>query len=114
MAIGAEGYVRFSVEARGSVMAKYYVGGQGWETQSPGIGRRYYPNGTLIDDTLQGFAHLQTQGPPVDAIAADQSTYDSMIASQANGGLGYEAWRVQYLAAAGIVPAASTRMPDWY
>jgi hypothetical protein len=83
---------------------KYYVGGNGWETKSPGIGRRFYPNGTLIDDSLAQFAHLAAQGPPIDAIAADQSTYNAMIAV-------YPPFRVQYFAAAGIVPAASTRMP---
>jgi hypothetical protein len=37
-----------------------------------------------------------------------------MIASPAAGGMGYDAFRVQYVGAAGIVPAASTRMPGWY
>jgi hypothetical protein len=67
----------------------------------------------LIDDTLPQCSHLVGQGPPIDAIAADQATYNAMIASPP-GGMGYPAWRVQYFQAAGIVPAASTRMPSWY
>jgi hypothetical protein len=94
---------------------KYFVGGVGWETRGPGnVGRRFYPNGVLIDDSLPQFAHLVGQGPPVDAIAANQATYNAMIAPQTQGGMGYDAFRVQYLGAAGIVPAASTRMPEWY
>jgi hypothetical protein len=94
-------------------MAKYFVGGQGWETQSPGIGRRFYANGTLIDDTLPAFSHLAAAGPPIDAIAYDQATYDFMVGSQAAGGMGYPAFKVAYRPAAGIVPAPGTAMPGW-
>jgi hypothetical protein len=67
----------------------------------------------LIDDSLPQYVHLVTQGPPIDAIAADQSTYNMMIAPPP-GGMGYPVWRVQYHLAAGIVPAAGAAMPSWY
>jgi hypothetical protein len=96
-------------------MSKYYIGGAGWETRGPGnVGRRYYPNGVLIDDSLPQYAHLVVQGPPIDAIAADQSTYNKMIAPQSAGGMGYPVFRVQYHISSGVVPAAGAKMPAWY
>jgi hypothetical protein len=93
---------------------KYFTGPQGWECRQPGIGRRWFEPGTLIDHGLPQFGFLVAQGPPVDAIAYDQECYNKMVASPVDGGLGLPAWSVRYHLAAGIVPAASTRMPDWY
>jgi hypothetical protein len=92
-------------------MAKYYVGPQGFEVRHPALGRQFIEQGTLVDDSLAQWAHCVGQGPPIDAIAANQSTYDFMIAP---GGMGYPVFRVQYHLAAGIVPDPSTRMPAAY
>jgi hypothetical protein len=89
------------------IMSKYYVGGNGFEARAPGVGRVFYANGVLIDDALPAYSHLVGQGPPRDAIAANQSTYDAMVATQ-------PPWSVRYHLAAGIVPAPGTAMPKAY
>jgi hypothetical protein len=80
---------------------KYLVGGLGWEVRSPGIGRQFLPAGTLIDDSLPQWAFLVGQGPPIDGVAMDQTTYNFMVS---NGviGLGYPHYRVAY--GAGVTP----------
>jgi hypothetical protein len=82
---------------------KYFVGKQGWEVHQAGIGRRWIEGGTLIDDTAPEWSWLAGQKPTPDAIPYDQSTYDTMLASVVQGGLGYEYWRVAPWPYAGIV-----------
>jgi hypothetical protein len=93
---------------------KYFIGPQGWEVKHPSLGRRWIEGGTLIDQALPQWSFVIGQGPPVDAIAFDQECYNMMVASPVNGGLGLPAWSVRYHVAAGITPAASTRMPASY
>jgi hypothetical protein len=89
------------------VVMKYYIGPHGFEVRHPSLGRQFIEHGILVDDSLPAFAHCVGQGPPRDAIAADQQTYNAMTASQ-------PAWSVRYHLAAGIVPAPGTAMPKAY
>jgi hypothetical protein len=86
---------------------KYYIGPLGFEAKHPSLGRRFIERGTLVDHGAAQWSWVVGQGPPRDAIAADQECYSAMVASQ-------PPWSVQYHLAAGIVPAASTAMPAAY
>jgi hypothetical protein len=82
---------------------KYLISDQGWEVRMPGIGRVFYPAGTLIDDSLPQFSHLVGQGPPINALPYDQATYDAMLASPVQGGKGYPYYAVRPWPYGGIV-----------
>jgi hypothetical protein len=86
---------------------KYYIGPQGWEVRHPSLSRRFIERGTLVDHNAAEWAFVVSQGPPIDAIAADQECYNAMTAM-------YLVYRVQYFVPAGIVPAAGAMMPAWY
>jgi hypothetical protein len=80
---------------------RYLVSGQGWEVQHPSLSRLFLPSGTLVDDNLPQWAYLVGQGPPIDAVALTQQTYDYMVSRGVNG-LGYPYWQVKV--APGIIP----------
>jgi hypothetical protein len=86
---------------------KYFTGKQGWELKHPSLGRRWIEGGVLVDQALPQWSWVIGQGPPRDAIAADQECYSAMVATQ-------PPWSVQYHLAAGIVPAPGTAMPAAY
>jgi hypothetical protein len=53
-------------------------------------GRRHMEAGTIIDTALVEWASLRKVGPPPDAIALDQSTYEYMVHK-----LGYSVFNVR-------------------
>jgi hypothetical protein len=69
----------------------YVVGGNGWwvDLRSPDIISRFYPSGTIIDDTLPEFAYLVSIGPPIDAAPLTWATWFYMVSFEENG-LGYD------------------------
>jgi hypothetical protein len=95
-------------------VSRYFIGGQGFEARAPGnVGRMFYPPGQFIDDSLPQYAHLVGQGPPIDAMPYDQSTYDFMLRSAALGGLGYEYWRVRPFGAGIVLSGPGTGRDYW-
>jgi hypothetical protein len=87
---------------QGAVVYCAFEGQEGYGKRTEAR-RRWYPSGTLIDDSLPQFAHLVGFGPPADAVACDQATYTLMVTST-GGGKSYPYWSVRYLLGQGIIP----------
>jgi hypothetical protein len=94
-------------------VSRYFVGGNGFEARAPGVGRVFYPAGTFIDDSLAQFAHLVGQGPPVDAMPYDQISYDFMLRSPAQGGMGYPYYAVRPFGAGIVLSGPGTGRDYW-
>jgi hypothetical protein len=83
---------------------QYIVGGLGWAVTGSRID---LPAGTVVDSGLPRWAFLLDQGgPPPDAIALTQYTYDFMTNNEGVIGLGYPYWEVRFQLERGIVPIA--------
>ena len=79
----------------------FLVSGLGWATDG---GRIDLPPGTAVNTGAPGWRWLVGIGPPPDAVALDQYTYDWMTNNEGAIGLGYPYWEVRYGPDRGIVP----------
>jgi hypothetical protein len=80
---------------------QFLVDRLGWAVTG---GRIEFPDGAYIDLGLPQWVFLLGEhGPPSDAIALNQFTYDYMTSNN-TAGLGYPYWQVRYQLDRGIVP----------
>jgi hypothetical protein len=80
---------------------QFIVSNLGWAVTGSRID---LPPGTLVDLSVARWAFLLDQhGPPPDAVALNQLTYDFMTSNDVVG-LGYPYWEVRYMFDRGIIP----------
>jgi hypothetical protein len=85
----------------------YLVSGQGWDVRG---GLIFLRPGTMVDMNTPRWAFLADQdGPPIDAVALNQYTYDYMTNNNGVIGLGYPYWAVRY--GSDVIPIAGDYGP---